>query len=202
MGQVVSLLVQADKKAEATKVADAWATKRPGDPRGYLLQARARMLANQEKEALPYARRALEAQPDSLLPRILVARIHSDLKQYAEAEKVLNEGLERPVPAVVPLLLEIGGVREQRGDVAGAEAAARDALKREPKNPRAQNSLGYLLADQNRNLPEAEDLIRKAVAQDPDNGAYIDSMGWVHFRMGPARRREVGTRARRGAYRR
>src|SRR5262249_35588660 len=46
------------------------------------------------------------------------------------------------------------------------------------------NFLGYLLADHNLKLDEAETLVRKAIEQEPDNGAYVDSMGWVYFRLG------------------
>ena len=39
-------------------------------------------------------------------------------------------------------------------------------------------------ADQNTHLDEAEDYIKRALAADPENGAYLDSLGWLHFRRG------------------
>jgi Tfp pilus assembly protein PilF len=75
-------------------------------------------------------------------------------------------------------------MREDRGDDRAAEAAARDALRIEPDNARALNFLGYLMADHDRRLPEAMELIRRALAAEPDNGAFVDSMGWVLFRLG------------------
>ncbi len=45
------------------------------------------------------------------------------------------------------------------------------------------NYLGYLLADGNIRLQEARLYIEKALAIDPENGAYLDSMGWVYFRL-------------------
>ncbi len=50
-------------------------------------------------------------------------------------------------------------------------------------NPYVLNYLGYTLADRNENLEEARRLIEDAVEQDPNNGAFIDSLGWVLFRM-------------------
>ena len=41
-----------------------------------------------------------------------------------------------------------------------------------------------MLADRGTRLDEALSLIRRAVALDPQNGAYLDSLGWVHFKMG------------------
>ena len=53
-----------------------------------------------------------------------------------------------------------------------------------PENATVLNFLGYLLADHNRKLEEAEALIRRAVDREPDNGAFVDSMGWVYYRLG------------------
>ncbi|MGH8163990.1 MAG: tetratricopeptide repeat protein, partial [Rhodanobacteraceae bacterium] len=48
----------------------------------------------------------------------------------------------------------------------------------------AYNYLGFMWADHNQHLEEAEDYIKKALATDPDNGAYLDSLGWVDYRRG------------------
>ncbi len=182
-GRLATLLVRAGRKAEGSRLADTWASRHAPDPAGVLLSARIRMFAGDEEAALPFARRALAGQPDSLFPRLMVARIHTNAHRYEEAERVLSEGLAQGADSVA-LMLELGGVRELRGDLPGAETVVRQALAQEPQNPRAQNSLGYLLADQNRELPVAERLVRDALRQEPNNGAYIDSMGWIFYRLG------------------
>ena len=48
----------------------------------------------------------------------------------------------------------------------------------------ALNYLGYMLADRGTRLDEALGYIRRAVALDPQNGAYLDSLGWVYYKMG------------------
>jgi Flp pilus assembly protein TadD len=80
--------------------------------------------------------------------------------------------------------LDLALCLDQGGDIDGAVAAARDVLKQLPDDATALNFLGYLFADHNRDLAEAEHMIRRAVDQEPDNGAYVDSMGWVEFRLG------------------
>jgi tetratricopeptide (TPR) repeat protein len=81
------------------------------------------------------------------------------------------------------------------GKAAEAEAELRSILEVDPDHAAACNDLGFHLADQSRNLDEAERLIRNAIAQDRfytkklgsverDNAAYIDSLGWVLFRRG------------------
>lgn len=75
-----------------------------------------------------------------------------------------------------------------------SEAQLQEILKLDPSNPTANNDLGYLWADQNKNLKAAEEMIRKAIeldrqqrktdTDDKDNAAYVDSLGWVLFRRG------------------
>ena len=53
-----------------------------------------------------------------------------------------------------------------------------------PDDPLALNYIGYSWADQNLRLPEALAYIQKAIAQRPDDGFVLDSLGWVYFKMG------------------
>lgn len=62
--------------------------------------------------------------------------------------------------------------------------AFRRALALKPDFHEALNYLGYTWADLNRNLDEARELIERALELDPENDAYLDSMGWVLFRLG------------------
>jgi tetratricopeptide (TPR) repeat protein len=78
---------------------------------------------------------------------------------------------------------------------AEAEAELRAILESDPDNAAAANDLGFHLADLGRDLPEAERLVRHAIAADRrdrkkagaaqmENAAYTDSLGWVLFRQG------------------
>jgi len=57
-------------------------------------------------------------------------------------------------------------------------------LADDPKNAMALNYLGYMLADRGTRVEEALGYIRRAVALDPQNGAYLDSLGWAYYRLG------------------
>lgn len=74
-------------------------------------------------------------------------------------------------------------------DQAGLTEKAADLLKRSiafapGKSAEAYNYLGYMWAEKNIHLDEAEEMIKQALLLDPDNGAYLDSLGWVHYRKG------------------
>ncbi|MCC5975286.1 MAG: tetratricopeptide repeat protein [Rubellimicrobium sp.] len=64
------------------------------------------------------------------------------------------------------------------------EADLRAALAINPDQPQVLNYLGYSLVERHENMDEALDMIERAVAGDPDNGAIVDSLGWVFFRLG------------------
>ena len=65
-----------------------------------------------------------------------------------------------------------------------AEAEFRKTLKIDPDNAGALNYLGYMLADRGIRLDEAHEMIKRALVLEPQNGAYLDSMGWVYYRQG------------------
>ena len=72
-------------------------------------------------------------------------------------------------------------------DQAGLYDKAADLFKRsialDPANAAdAYNYLGYMWAEHNMHLEEAEQMIKRALELDPSNGAYLDSMGWLYFR--------------------
>ena len=111
----------------------------------------ARVLQSQELhgEAIPYLRRAVEADDETLSARFM-----------------LGAGLERS------------------GEFAGAAEAFRQLLDRAPNHVPTLNYLGYMWAERGENLDEALEYILRAVGAEPDNGAYVDSLGWVYYQLG------------------
>jgi tetratricopeptide (TPR) repeat protein len=65
-----------------------------------------------------------------------------------------------------------------------AEDDFRKAMDLNPNEPLILNYLGYSWVDRNLHIDEALELIKKAVSLKPDDGYYIDSLGWAYFRMG------------------
>lgn len=82
------------------------------------------------------------------------------------------------------LLYTISGLYLRTGGKQGSEEALKQVLKLDPSHPAAANDLGYAWAEEGRNLPEAEALIRQAVKSEPQNISFLDSMGWVLYKRG------------------
>ena len=80
---------------------------------------------------------------------------------------------------------EYGAAAERAGLFDKAADLFKKAIEIDPADAaQAYNYLGFMWADQGTHLDEAESYIKQALAADPDNGAYLDSMGWLHYRQG------------------
>lgn len=100
-----------------------------------------------------------------------------------EALSILTDGLTL-WPDASDLQLQRAMLLIKLGQSDKAIEDLRHIIQNEPNNAAALNALGYTLADENRDLKEAYALIHKALSFDPDNSAYLDSLGWVQYRMG------------------
>jgi tetratricopeptide (TPR) repeat protein len=182
-GRAILVLANHKHAAEGVAIARSWTGAHPSDWRGPLLEARALALADSTDAAIARARDAVVAAPDSLLPQLVLGRIAQKARRWKVAVTTWEGVLQRR-PREIPVTLDLSYCLEQDGDVESAVTTARGALSESPDSPTVLNFLGYLLADHGRDLHEAERLIERATTQEPDNGAFIDSKGWVLYRLG------------------
>lgn len=118
--------------------------------------------------------------------RMILAAIYSKAQEWDncihEYEQIIassaqDEGLRRRAR------LSLSAVYVEQGDNPAAEQVLEELFREQPEDPGVNNDLGYLYADQNKNLDQALGMIELAVAAEPDNRAYLDSLGWVLFRL-------------------
>ncbi|TBR25935.1 tetratricopeptide repeat protein, partial [bacterium] len=106
-----------------------------------------------------------------------------DLKQTARAATTMEKVLKLK-PGHRDALFQLGTLREKLGDMKGSEAAFLELLKGHPNDAAALNYLGYTLVERGTRTVEALGYIKRALELEPDNGAYMDSLGWVLFKQG------------------
>lgn len=87
-------------------------------------------------------------------------------------------------PGSTPGRFLLGAAQERAGLRPDAEETFAGLLADEPDFHPALNYLGYMWIEEGENLERAMDLVRRAVELDPDNGAYIDSLGWGYYQLG------------------
>lgn len=142
--------------------------------------------ANRVREAVGVLEKAYRRWPQEADVGYFLALGYSDLEETEKAVSVLEE-VSRRRPDSRDLHFQLGALYEKLDKIRLAEDQFRWILERNPRDAPALNYLGYALSDRGLKLEEAEGLIRKAVALDPKNGAYLDSLGWVYFRRGKSR---------------
>ena len=82
----------------------------------------------------------------------------------------------------------LGVSLERLGETRAAETHLLRAIEIDPGDAYALNYLGYWWADEGRNLDQAIEMIERAVSHRPSSGFFVDSLGWVHYKLGdPAR---------------
>ncbi len=81
-------------------------------------------------------------------------------------------------------LLNLANIYEKLEQYESAEECVKLLYELKPADPTICNFYGYLLAIMGKDLTRAESLIREALRQDPENGYYLDSLGWVYYQMG------------------
>ena len=106
--------------------------------------------------------------------------------RWKDAEDALNHAgaLTTKKEDRIYLLFVKGELAERQKHFEPAEQLFRQVLDLDPNNAMTLNYLGYMMADKGTRIPEALAMIRKAVEQEPMNGAYLDSLGWAYFKMG------------------
>jgi Flp pilus assembly protein TadD len=115
----------------------------------------------------------------------------SEAKQYGDAVAFYSQAVNRtPHPARDDwgLFYARAAAYQQVHDWPRAEADIKQVLALSPDQPAALNFLGYSWTEQNRNLDEARDMIQRALDQRPNDGAILDSLGWVMLRLGDKHR--------------
>jgi tetratricopeptide (TPR) repeat protein len=117
------------------------------------------------------------------------AELYMREQNYSSAEAAFSRALQ-VVPDDPALLYGRGLAYAEAGKVDQAVKDLRHLLELKPHDVDASNALGYTLADANRDLPEAEQLIKAARAAKPDDPAIADSWGWLQYRLGHLDRAE------------
>ena len=96
-----------------------------------------------------------------------------------ELKKLAEFGYESP-----QIFSTLGFIAHDLGNADESLKWYEKALEMDEKSATALNGLGYVLADAEIDLPRALSLCKEALAQNPENPAYLDSLAWAHYKLG------------------
>jgi tetratricopeptide (TPR) repeat protein len=163
---------------------------KPNQPENYAQITALQLDSEHVDDALKTLATWKEKFPTDFRVPYFTGLIQTDRKQYtaavasfADAETLAQESPE-DTKLSSKFYFSYGAACERAGDADKAVTLFRKCLELDPEDHTAANYLGYMWADKGTNLEEALGLIQRAVKLDPNNGAYLDSLGWVLFKLG------------------
>jgi tetratricopeptide (TPR) repeat protein len=146
------------------------------------LAGEVRLAQGDESGATALFHGLIESEGGSVEAYISVSEALMRQKRYAGADQILRESLKRHADDD-RLLFARGAALERLGRGTQAERVLARAVEVNPKNAMALNYLGYMLADSGRRLGDSLAYVERALALEPDNPAYLDSLGWALFKL-------------------
>jgi tetratricopeptide (TPR) repeat protein len=139
---------------------------------------------SQTDEAVKILKAQLHGDAGDRETYLNIAQVYERGRHYQQAEEAAHAaevlpGQPRENEMVWFLL---GAIYERQKFFDKAEEQFKKVLSVNPKNAPVLNYYGYMLGDLGIRLDEAETLVQQALKEDPFNGAYLDSLGWIYFR--------------------
>ena len=158
--------------------------KYPADPAIRTSHALLLGESGQTEDAVKMLRAQLHGEAGDRETYLNIAQVYERGRHYKEAEEAARAaevlpGQPRENEMVWFLL---GAIYERQKFFDKAEEQFKRVLAMNPKNAPVLNYYGYMLGDLGIRLDEAEALVQKALKEDPYNGAYLDSLGWIYFK--------------------
>jgi tetratricopeptide (TPR) repeat protein len=150
----------------------------------------------QTDEAVKLLETDLKGTPADRDTYLNLSQVYERGRRYSDAEQAARKAESfsaEPHDNETAWLL-LGAVYERQKQFDKAENEFKKVLDVNPKNAQVLNYYGYMLADRGVRLDEAQDLIQRAVDQEPFNGAYLDSLGWVYYKQNKLDEAEIQLR--------
>ncbi len=165
-----------DSFQQATRLA-------PDEPRYWDLRIRIAVILRDSSAALAATDSALVFNPDEPDLLSLASSVYLRYHRNDRAIEVLEHAVQVDSTNVTNFI-NLGFVLHEKKDWDKAEAVYEQALALAPDDPQVLNNFAYMLAVSERRLPDALIYISRALELQPENASYIDTRGWVLFKMG------------------
>jgi tetratricopeptide (TPR) repeat protein len=171
---------------KATQVAQQAALGMPKDKVIQLMLAGQLADSGKADEGLKLAKAQLHGNSDDRDVNLALAQMYTRLRRWKEAADEIDaaDALSTKQDDKIYIDFLRGALAERQKHYDSAEEEFRKILAIDANNSMTLNYLGYMLGDRGVKLDEALAMVQKAVQGDPQNGAYLDSLGWVYFKMG------------------
>jgi pentatricopeptide repeat protein len=153
------------------------------NPDGWVYLSSIFMRTNSFQEMVKVLNAAVKVLPDDFRVNFFLGYAYSRVGQNVDAARCLEHAREinpKDVDAVGQLAMVYDGMKRYEE----SDSLYEEALRMSPENHLILNNYGYSLAERGMQLDRALDMATKATTAQPDNPSYLDTMGWVFYRLG------------------
>lgn len=158
----------------------------PQDDIAWRLRLQLLLSENRLEEAIEVGQKADESVPDDSFIQFFIgsAYVLSDKNEEAVTwlERASRAPARKPFKSVVYSTL--GDAQSNLGNSEEADRVYELALRYDSENHNAMNNYAYNLSVRGENLDRAQELALKAMELEPENAAYLDTMGWIFYKLG------------------
>jgi tetratricopeptide (TPR) repeat protein len=184
--EIVDTYREAKMWPEAMAAAQEGVEKAPADRNLKLTLASLQVDTGSPDAALAETKALLKGTPEDREVYLALGQMDIRLKRWKDAEENLTKAQQLSTKPEERDYVNfvMGSMFERQKKYDEAERCFKQALADDQRNAMVLNYLGYMLADRGVRLEEALGYIKKAVELDPQNGAYLDSLGWAYFKLG------------------
>jgi len=184
--QLIDTYREAKQWKEATAVSQEAVNKLPKDRNLKMVLAGQLADTGQADQGITMMKGLLKGTPEDREVYVSLAQMYSRLKRWPDAEEAITKAaqLSKKQEEKDYVSFVAGSIYERQKKYDRAEEEFKKVLAGDPNNAVTLNYLGYMLADRGIRLEEALGYVKKAIQLDPQNGAYLDSLGWAYYKLG------------------
>lgn len=184
MARIYELLGRVDKAIEEFQILK---TLEPKSVEVLLYLARLHSMEDLNQESIDLIQEAILLEPnnDSLYHSLSLAYMSLDNYNLAIENMRRAIAMNQNKDAYY---FELGALLEKSGEYSDAIGNMRRAIEINPMHSNAHNFLGYMYALEGTNLDRALEHLKKALSIQPRNGYFLDSLGWIYYKKGKAKK--------------
>ncbi len=155
----------------------------PEEPSGWLNSGIALVYLDSLENAQFHFQKVLSIEPEDPTANYYLGSVLVQLARPEEAIPYLEKAIEMREDWL-SAISTLAGIFDQLKRYEKSDSLFNEALRLDPDNALINNNYSYSLSERGIRLDEAMEMVQKALKQDPENGAYLDTMGWIYYQIG------------------
>lgn len=135
------------------------------------------------EKAISFLQKSVQMLPEDPLGNYYLGTVFMQKERFREADPLLRTALKHR-PDWISALNALAAVSDGLKNYALSDSLYQKAIELDPENALLLNNFGYSLSVRGERLEDALVMASSALEKDPDNGAYLDTVGWIYFKLG------------------